>query len=904
MDNAGVDITDSPELSRSERSRGAIHKLAEIMATEYMVDSVSRGAFQSWKLKARHWRRWSIAAEWWHHSTIASALECWRRGARHQSTAAAAHREARVSVASAALAHWFAEARFLRVAAAARRESVWRALGVAIDLWIEFVDIAHAANRLGDDLAGAVFAKGRCVDAMEKWRSHVYGLRVNHLGRLAHEHAAGRRCIHAWSARCADPSFRRVQVDGGRFMSTLNAVSQQHQRQRASITALHVWRLAAMRRQMAALDTVHWQQPAARRALRCWRDEAAGIGWRRYTAIQRAKGSVMLQCALAMRSWRGLALLKPLVMDRLRDERILMTSTLLALDRWKRHTDANLSAFRTDGPRRRRTTRGPIAAAAARHAARLLAQRRAYRTLQILSHEAAFGRLASRHWAAVQSSVVIGQWQELTLESAMRQRMIALGATMATLGSERCALQALLAAANRHACISRVYDLSYRVMLREQRDALFCWWRRVGFAKLPLFQTLKRCHEVARALLLLFVWRDWASWAHEQRSNLALSLMLPLVHALHRWRARADLCRMSAPISSSLTSRARAARLPPAWRAWREVVVGRQQSATRLAGSSQYAARFSISLAMQSWHAALARGRRARGAAKSWASKAMACALREWHASTISDSVWMAHSRMPSVAQRSRSQRASCFSRWALWAHLSKPWRAVGAHSRAMGRARSLRCGWASICDAALSVVTATVAVQTIADTRKQHSLSRWQESADAWSHARAMLTIGTAAARGRTLREALARMAIACQSRMRLRQAIARADLAARFMQTRHAIRQLRRTAQRTTQHSFLRLLGQSTVNREPPSRPQQQPPPPLPPYSAASSYSVAPTRYSVPQARTPGTSGRPDPPFRTPYMGGTGGGVHSRAARGYSSTTGVSPSPAFLQSVWKRAV
>ena len=848
-----LDITDVP-LLQSQRSQGPIHELAETLVTEYMRESVSKDAFRWWVAKARVWRYAHIAAEWSIHAT-----------------------------ASACLRRWYSESRHRRVAAAAWREALWSALSHAIAVWREHADVLLAASKIDDTLS--ISAGSLRALAFRRWRSWTCSWRMLHLAQVAHSHMSRKVSFGRWSAFCTHPRSRRVQLrrpgsrNGSTFVSAFHAVAEQHRRQRAFLAALNAWRLTAVRRQLATADRVGIWRPVARRALYTWRVEANGCAWRERAAVQCATSSAFLRLALAMRMWHELAAQQPQVLKRLREERVSLTVTVLSFDRWRRHVDLLLSVT-SSGRQQRRALRMPTTAAAAVRAAVVLAQQRAFRMWQLIRYDGLFRGLALTHWTGEQQARALAHWRARTAEWVMRTRMMALGSTMAAVGDHRRALLALHAAARRHTQASCATAMCGRAYLRELREAFALWLRGAGFARHTVFDRLRQCFELAQALVLLFTWRLWANRAHEQRANAVLSATLPFVHALHRWRSRVEHCRASAPLHASLSVSARSARLPPAWQAWRANVQHRHLVASTCVMVARHATRRATLLAMKTLRDAAMYERLGQRGVDNWVGRARRMALHRWNSLVQSNTLRTVASLMPSRERLDSSRRASYFARWVVVHHVSMPWLEVAAHSRTMGRKRMLRDGWASIQSEAASTVTAALALLTITEGRLRGGITCWRSFHIQRGKELAMLSVGATVATATMLRDALARVAVACQARMRRRRAMARAELASRFILTRQAIRRLRRAAQRSTQHSFLQLLGQSTVNRAPPVS-TQRPVVRVPPH-------------------TPWTAG-PMTSVHTPLDKNALG---HRGARGVSSITGVTPSPAFLKSVWKRAV
>ena len=815
------------------------------LLSEERADAVALNErFIEWAAMARARRHCSIGEVWWVHAAAAAALSAWYDAARH----------------------W-------RVLGAASRESLWIAARDMLARWRVRGEMRRMACTLDDP---RVTRLTQSSSAMRKWRAHSTersrGDRILRLGRLAFVASQTQRCLHRWAEQCTDPGTRRVRVaDSSELVLATAAVAWRHCRHSALGVALSDWRLGAMQRHIYALDMSRAWHPTARRVLLVWRADAIGLSWRRRVSAQRALGSAQLAMALALRAWRAMVARVP--EQRLKDERARIGVAVIALDRWRRRAAALASeggraasfafpasaAVSAHGLHRRSRggrQRWRLIASAGAYAL-IAAERKAWHCLQLRRVEQSLWRYALAHWVDRQMGMALDLWMCYTSAAAIAGRMRALGSSMAAMNATRRGFDGIGAAATAREALTSVAKVAFHAGKRRAAEAIYTWRSRCGRTPKQMYVEVRRCYELARALLLLYVWRDWTAEVAAQRASELLSETLPLVHALRRWRGCAEHKTAATRLHANIDLLPRARRLPPAWRAWQAIVIERHCTSEMLDMSLVGAERGALKRGL--W--LLGEGARSRSSLTSkrlWfrATHAAAGALRRWrHLPFVSRPVGLTAGRLHRLPRWSVmtdvtwSQRARAFRHWAKWRIDQRRTNLRGFRADAAGTASMLRGGFAALSAAAEESVNAQRADRLLRQRRGCTALTRWCAEAlfertrscgdAAWRRRAVLAAIGRWEAvataiplsvrwdgnaarvdllryrrRCSVLRDALCRLSNGCQASSRQENSAVLAAAAAKRLSLRRGTDRLRVSAQRRATRLFLCSLGGSEVN------------------------------------------------------------------------------------------
>ena len=820
----------------SPRSCGIIHEMASMFAREHGDEHAIRDAFCRWSRMAREHRHEAHAIVWWAHSIADSALKAWFRMARNR-----------------------------RVLGASVRVLLRRDIAGAYARW----KLWGAMRHMGQHLDTLGLLQVRRVSLLRRWRAYVCLSRTSALSGLAGDLLETRRCLWRWQAACTDPDTRRVLVvigavsgtegywngsagssqgEGTRhgggaglpfgascMMHASMAVACRHHWQRARVQALSAWRLNALGRHLRALEARRAWQPIARRALLSWCQEATAATLRWRLSQQRQLGRGLLALALTLRTWRGLLQRAPL--ERLRNERTAIGMAVVAIGRWRRHTDWALGG-------RRYARRAPQRRAALAYVADVAlsaAKRRLWRRWQLRRVDLSLVSHASVHWEQTNGWTAFGHWVAMVDRRALANQLGRVASASAVMFAARCGWRGLVAALASERTLQTLAYMRLRVAKRRAREAILLWQLRSGGTPLPVYRSLCRAYELARVLLLLFAWRVWVDRSYAERNDELLIATLPLLHALRRWGVQVKRTTALSQAASGCLVQQHAQELPLRWRAWLAHVSYCQEEADQMAAASVHARRLSVSRGVRSIAAAAQLSATfADGARLHYVMCAAASAMRQWRSCAAAQ----ARIRRTLHQHLGRSgEYAYGLQRWKQWRDLHRRRAQQDRRAQLSWRSRALGSAWARLCCWAATRSAKARALALLDLRRGGQALATWRvhrqwlaRAADAaaaerrravsralaaWrAHAMALPAVSARLAahacrwRRTSLKAGLTRLVEGFALRLRDEQAKSRAHGTARRMCARRAVKRLQAEAQRRTTQIFLGSLSASDAN------------------------------------------------------------------------------------------
>jgi len=194
------------------------------------------------------------------------------------------------------------------------------------------------------------------------------------------------------------------------------------------------------------------------------------------------------------------------------------------------------------------------------------------------------------HQRSSELIAALGHWACWAVARSRRIRGMLLGGTTVALRRHRAGLAALVTNA-RH---ERFLVLNGLACAQGRgvwyAEAVRRWRGACGHLPHPALRQLQRCHELARALLMVMSWRAWRSRAVNARESELLCDVLPILHAIRRFRHAVRQRHSLEGLRAEHARLSRSLYLPLLWKRWRVRIVA-LKGAARHATASDRAAR-------------------------------------------------------------------------------------------------------------------------------------------------------------------------------------------------------------------------------------------------------------------------------------------------------------------------
>ena len=214
----------------------------------------------------------------------------------------------------------------------------------------------------------------------------------------------------------------------------------------------------------------------------------------------------------------------------------------------------------------------------------------ATRTWQLRRIDAILSRSSLMRWVEGALNAALGHWACWAVARSRRIRGMLLGGTTVALRRHRAGLAAFVTNA-RH---ERFLVLNGLACAQGRgvwyAEAVRRWRGACGHLPHPALRQLQRCHELARALLMVMSWRAWRSRAVNARESELLCDVLPILHAIRRFRHAVRHRHSLEGLRAEHARLSRSLYLPLLWTRWRVRIVA-LKGAARHATASNWAAR-------------------------------------------------------------------------------------------------------------------------------------------------------------------------------------------------------------------------------------------------------------------------------------------------------------------------
>ena len=384
-------------------------------------------------------------------------------------------------------------------------------------------------------------------------------------------------------------------VVDGRKLPVL-ALADSYARLTAEARALSAWRQHELRSHVAALDVQRVQHAAERRAWTRW------IRAMRCQQVEYARtlGRTIVTLARALRAWRARLATRP--HQFVREARVSIGMMAIGFCRWQRRVwtarhrssgpgvlskgaeAGHRGAFRPRGMVNLSTpaaalwrptgnlSMGGARARAVRHHIDATMWR-AMRRWQLQRIDGILLRSAKWHWVEDQLAGVLHGWSAWVAAREHGRRCWLIAGATAAMHCRQRVVNRLCVHARTESLRSLAATVGTRSQLRFCTHAMRRWQAACGHETLPVLAHVQRCHELARALILIHSWRAWSEASNQHREAELLRCALPVLQALRRWQARAEGRRRASTLRVDIARRSRRFRLPSAWRQWRAQLV-------------------------------------------------------------------------------------------------------------------------------------------------------------------------------------------------------------------------------------------------------------------------------------------------------------------------------------------